>query len=208
MLKNNDATSHQAARPLPRPGRDASWAADPTIAVDPTVADLERPAAAGGPYGLGGPAHDAIPVLSARMLFISGERVLIANRRGRSWFYLPGGNVEPGESVEAALRRTIREKAGLATHALDFVGCVEHTFVESGQSWHEINVVFAAALPAFAQIGSREEAIDISSVSVSTLHTFEFRPTYLRTAILRWLRTHRPSWYGPDGLPRTTAGPH
>ncbi|WP_250290373.1 NUDIX domain-containing protein [Frankia sp. CiP1_Cm_nod1] len=200
MLEKNDTTVPPAARPLPHPGRDAARAAGSTLA------GRGRPAAAGGPYGLGAPGRDAIPVLSARMLFVSGERVLIANRRGHSWFSLPGGNVEPGESVEGALRRTIRGEAGLATHALDFVGCVEHTFTEAGQSWHEINIVFAAALPAFAQIVSRGESIDISSASVSTLHTLEFRPVYLRTAILHWLRTHRPSWYGPDGLPRTTAG--
>ncbi|WP_242606408.1 NUDIX domain-containing protein [Protofrankia symbiont of Coriaria ruscifolia] len=192
MFEKDDATSPQTAHPFPRPDGGTSQPPDPTVDVHPTVID---------PNNRDNPTRSIRSVLSARMLFTSGERVLVANRRGHSWFFLPGGNVEPGESVEGALRRKIREEAGLATHALDFVGCVEHSYVEAGQSWHELNVVFAATLPPFAQIGSREEAIDIGSVSVAALDTFEFRPAHLRTAILSWLRTHRPSWYGPDGLP-------
>ncbi|WP_239307886.1 NUDIX domain-containing protein [Frankia sp. Cj3] len=146
-------------------------------------------------------------VLSARMLFTAGERILVANRRGQAWYSLPGGNVKPGESVEEALRRGIREETGLTARTLDFVGCVEHSFVEAGQAWQELNMVFASVLPPFADIGSRKEAIDLGSVAVADLHAFVFRPAHLRTAILSWLSTRRPAWYGPAGSPRREGRP-
>ncbi|WP_322763042.1 NUDIX domain-containing protein [Frankia sp. Cr2] len=137
-------------------------------------------------------------VLSARMLFTTGERIIVANRRGQAWCTLPGGNVKPGERVEQALRRKIRTETGMAARTLDFVGCVEHSFVEAGQAWHELNMVFASTLSPFADIVSREEAIDLGSLAVADLDAFEFRPAHLRTAIMNWLSTHRPGWYGPE----------
>ncbi|WP_368672149.1 NUDIX domain-containing protein, partial [Parafrankia sp. Ea1.12] len=33
------------------------------------------------------------------------DRLLLTNRRGQTWYFLPGGNVEPDETVDTALRR-------------------------------------------------------------------------------------------------------
>lgn len=141
------------------------------------------------------PALPARRVLSARVLFVLGDRVLVANRRGETWFHLPGGNVEPGEGVEAALRREMREETGLSSRTLDFVGSVEHTYTDGGQRWHEVNLVFAAALPRFAEIGSRLDDIDVSVVAVTALPGLEFRPPHLGEVVMGWLRTPRPDWY-------------
>jgi 8-oxo-dGTP pyrophosphatase MutT (NUDIX family) len=130
--------------------------------------------------------------LSARILFVIGDRVLLANRRGQDWYYLPGGNVEPGESVEAALLRKLREETGLTPRSLDFVGTVEHVYVAGGKSWHEVNVVFAASVPHFAEIGSHVDDVDISAVATVELGALEFRPPGLGGVIQDWLATRRP----------------
>ncbi|MGF7235650.1 MAG: NUDIX domain-containing protein [Frankia sp.] len=134
--------------------------------------------------------------LSARMLFMLGNRVLLASRRGASWFYLPGGNVRSGESVETALHRQLREGTGLAAYSLDFVGCIEHTYLEQGVARYEMNVVFAARLPVGTDLASRDPQVDISSVAIRDLPTFAFRPPALRDLVLAWLAGHRPVWSG------------
>jgi 8-oxo-dGTP pyrophosphatase MutT (NUDIX family) len=136
-------------------------------------------------------------VLSARVLFLLGDHVLLANRRGETWFYLPGGNVGPGESIEAALRREMKEETGLTARSLDFVGTVEHIYTDGDQRWHEVNLVFAADVPRFAEIGSRQEEIDVSAVAVTALHGLEFRPPHLGEVILDWVHSHRPELHGP-----------
>ena len=136
-------------------------------------------------------------VLSARILFRLGHHVLLANRRGEKWFHLPGGNVEPGEGVEAALRREMKEETGMTARSLDFVGTVEHTYSDGDQRWHEVNLIFAADVPRFGQIGSRQEDIDVSAVAVAALHGLEFRPPHLGEIILEWDHSHRPELHGP-----------
>ncbi len=131
-------------------------------------------------------------VLSARVLFVFGDRVLLASHRGEDWYHLPGGNVEPGESIEEALHRELREEAGIIPRSLDFVGTVEHVYLTGGKSWHEVNVVFAASVPRYAELGSRTDDLDISAVSIHDLGALKFRPPGLGGVIQDWLATRRP----------------
>jgi 8-oxo-dGTP diphosphatase len=137
----------------------------------------------------------AAPIkISARLVVLTRDRVLLANRRGQSWYFLPGGHVEPSETVEAALRRETGEETGLHVHDLEFLGCAEHVYVADGAHFHELNVLFAAALPWGAEIGSRKDDIDIVAVTLDELPHLELRPATLTAMILGWVDSHRPRW--------------
>ena len=57
----------------------------------------------------------------AAMVHNDEGKILLVNSPWRGWEY-PGGLIEPGETFEAALRREIREEAGVEVEIERFVG--------------------------------------------------------------------------------------
>ena len=56
------------------------------------------------------------PVLGVGALIFEGAKVLLVERGNeplKGWWSLPGGGVETGERLEAAMRREVREETGL-----------------------------------------------------------------------------------------------
>jgi 8-oxo-dGTP diphosphatase len=51
----------------------------------------------------------------AAVIILAADRVLLIHRfkQGREYYIIPGGGVEPGETVEQAALREIREETGL-----------------------------------------------------------------------------------------------
>ena len=51
-----------------------------------------------------------------------GETILLEKRRDCGWWGLPGGKVEPGESLVDAAVREVREETGLAVEVTHLIG--------------------------------------------------------------------------------------
>ena len=60
--------------------------------------------------------------VSVSALIFEEEKVLLAHRRAIDWWNLPGGAVDPGETVDEALRREVREETGLEIEVGQLVG--------------------------------------------------------------------------------------
>jgi 8-oxo-dGTP diphosphatase len=60
--------------------------------------------------------------VSVSALIFNGEHVLLAHRRAIDWWNLPGGAVDPGETVDEALHREVREETGLEIEVGQLVG--------------------------------------------------------------------------------------
>ncbi|WP_010138415.1 NAD(+) diphosphatase [Oceanicola sp. S124] len=67
------------------------------------------------------------------MLITRGDRVLLGRSPGwpEAMYSLPAGFVEPGETIEAAVRREVREETGVAVGAVDYLSCQPWPFPNS-----------------------------------------------------------------------------
>lgn len=126
------------------------------------------------------------------------EHLLLARQIGKSWSFLPGGHVEPGERVEPALVREIAEELGTEAKIASFVGIVEHGYVEDGVTHHELNLVFEIAL-ATEDPTSQENHLEFHWLPLADLPDTDVRPTALKNALLATAGERIPFWHGWNG---------
>jgi 8-oxo-dGTP diphosphatase len=124
-------------------------------------------------------------------------RLLLARQRTKSWSFFPGGHVEPGERVEAALIRELAEELGTNdVKVTRFVGAVEHGYIEDGTTHHEINLVFDVDLGS-AEPTSQEDHLEFHWLPTDHLADADVRPGGLKNALLT--AGEIPFWHGWNG---------
>jgi 8-oxo-dGTP diphosphatase len=137
-----------------------------------------------------------IHVLS-RGVTIDQEHILLCKTLDLpiSFYFLPGGHVEHGESVERSLLRELMEETGAHCKIKRFLGCLEYSF-EPGHSSichnHEYNFIFEAeseSLKIEKQIPQLEAHIELIWVPLHQLSEIDFRAEPLRDLVPEWLKT-------------------
>lgn len=83
----------------------------------------------------------------SRAVIISENHILLAyNPINFSFYYLPGGHIDPGESSESAIIRELKEETGFYFKKNKFLGCLEYFFdckyYGKGCHEHEYNFIF------------------------------------------------------------------
>ncbi len=110
-----------------------------------------------------------------------------------SFYFLPGGHVEHGESAYEAVRRELKEETGSDCQVKRFMGCLEYSF-EPGYSSichnHEYNFIFemeANDLKIANQIPQLETHIELVWKPLNQLSAIDFRPEPLKELMPQWL---------------------
>jgi ADP-ribose pyrophosphatase YjhB (NUDIX family) len=137
-----------------------------------------------------------IHVLS-RAVIIDQNHILVCKTRDLpiSFYFLPGGHVEHGESAETAVLRELFEESGSQCTMKRFLGCLEYSF-EPGHSSichnHEYNFFFEVdsdVLKIQNPIASMEDHIDLIWLPLHEIGSIDFRPEPLKTLIPQWLNS-------------------
>lgn len=106
---------------------------------------------------------------------------------------LPGGIVNMGESVEQALRRTLRDQLGAIVAQLDFCVVIEHPVVPPGQPpTSELAFLFDVTLTNHDHLAKPGP-----SYRWATNHELSLlRPEIIRTELVAGTLSVGPSWRG------------
>ncbi|GAA0538557.1 DNA mismatch repair protein MutT [Saccharopolyspora subtropica] len=134
----------------------------------------------------------------ARAVIRRGGQLLLVRQRTKSWSFLPGGHVEPGERVEVALVRELAEELGTDAKIAGFVGAVEHGYIEDGVTHHEINLVFEVSIDA-AEPVSQEDHLEFHWLPLDQLADTDVRPGALKNALVAAGEDRTPFWHGWNG---------
>jgi len=126
----------------------------------------------------------------ARGVCIADDHLLFCQSKGDDNTYLPGGHVEFEESARDALRREIREELGAQSSIGDFLGTVEHTFIQKGRRHCEVNLVFRFEVDELNPSRvpeSLERKIGFGWIPLSELGSSPLEPACLRSLLPQWL---------------------
>lgn len=125
--------------------------------------------------------------LLTRAVIQDAGRVLVAQARGFGHTFLPGGHIEPGEGMQAALARELSEELGLSVEVGRFLGVVEFWWADQqGQEHHEINHLFSARSPRLRHdlpVASQEAHLSFDWVPLEHLDSRRLEPFPLRKLI-------------------------
>ncbi len=135
------------------------------------------------------------PHILARAAIIDQGHVLVCKTLDLEppFYFLPGGHVDKGESIEQALLRELKEEIGIEAKLEHFLGCLEYEF-EPGHSSichnHEYNFIFkieTGEMSADVQLLSREKNLELLWLPMDQLNEVDFRAEPLVELLPKWL---------------------
>ncbi len=139
------------------------------------------------------------PIVGVGAIIFQGEQVLLIKRGrapGLGEWSIPGGAVEPGETLKEALVREVREETHLEVEVLALAKVLERIFREpDGRvAYHYVLVDFLCGLKGGVP-QSDSDAEEVRFVSLQDLPAYRIAPVTLH--VIRraaWLREN------PEGL--------
>ena len=113
-----------------------------------------------------GHATLVVPASAAVILDQAGRVVLIRRGDGRGWS-LPGGTMEPGETIDACLVREVWEETGLEVEPVRLVGIYSdpvytHITYPNGDRAHFVSATFLCRVQGGAPKADGEESLEVA----------------------------------------------
>lgn len=128
----------------------------------------------------------------ARGVCVKNGKLLVCKSKGAANTYLPGGHVEWNEQAAAGLKREIEEELGVKAGIKEFLGAIEHTFIQKGERHCEINLMFRMTIPALSPDKTPESCehwIDFKWIPLTALGRNHLEPWPLRKLLGNWVKS-------------------
>lgn len=123
--------------------------------------------------------------LIVRALIIKNRKILVCRTNGRGYYFLPGGHVEFGESMQEALRRELYEEMEAKAVRSQFIGGFENLFEQEGEKKHEVCFVFQVDID-IVEVAAKEDHISFYWFTMDEFINENIVPAALKDVIVAW----------------------
>ncbi len=129
------------------------------------------------------------PTVGALIFNRERKLLLVRSHKWRNKYVVPGGHIELGETLLAALRREIREETGLDIYDIEFIGIQEFIFDDA--FWKKRHFIFFdyACKTNSAQIKLNDESEEYLWVALEDIVDLPIEP-YTQRSIQEYLKKH------------------
>lgn len=114
--------------------------------------------------------------LIVRVVIKRDDSILLCKPIDKDYFFLPGGHVEFGDTLEETLYKELSEETGIEKDEIENVKLISHleqVYGEHEKRRHELNMIYTIDLVTDREIVSQEDHITFSWISVSEIeHTY------------------------------------
>lgn len=137
-------------------------------------------------------------IIARGVIFRGTGEVLLAQARGYTNTFLPGGHLDPGESLSETLVRELAEELGAVAEVQGYLGAVEYQWPEEAPTDYEINHCFLASVAETGELVPREPHLTFRWCPVEQLDAAELEPRPLRELIRRYAGGDRSVWWATN----------
>ena len=124
-------------------------------------------------------ANSIVPSVTAIVRNDAGELLLVHKTDNNLWA-LPGGGVDPGDSVTMAVVREVKEETGIDVEVDDLVGvCTNPRHVmayDNGEVRQQFSLCFRAR-PVSGHLGTSSETKEVAFVAEDRLDELDIHPS-------------------------------
>jgi 8-oxo-dGTP diphosphatase len=117
--------------------------------------------------------------------------ILLVRQKGADYTFLPGGHINFRESAKSALIREIHEELGVSVRVGEFLGVIEHGWLNASDFHHELNLIFAIGSEKLSSDCipiSKESHLEFLWQPLNDLKSVNLKPIPLCELLPRWLK--------------------
>lgn len=123
----------------------------------------------------------------ARALILHDKRILLCKDKAKTNWYVPGGHIEKGETIEQGLVRELREETGKKLSHLSFIKYEENFFSDAHGEHHEILFMFQGVLEDPMRVESQEDHLTFQWIPFSELESLQLLPKQMKKEIQKFI---------------------